>query len=197
MSSATHNPLLKAARNPSCSIAAPTVATRKLTTNKPTKGFDTSSIQPPGPSRQLDLSLVHVTHNVLAQLGDSPVQLPMVPDSEPLRSPSHDMDAIDLAPTFISDPGLSTAAASHDAIMRTLVHHRMTADVTRAQPDPRPTKIRKTRTCAKCACAGCSGSQKSSNCRNACQDCKLKSCRGRNAKKPKKICSTPGLWDKH
>jgi hypothetical protein len=169
MSSATRNPLLKAARNPSRSIAAPTLSTRKLTTNKPTKGFDTSSIQ----------------HDPSCPL-DSSAQSPM--------AGSHDMD---VDSTFIRDPGSSSStvtvtAATRDTIMQTLVHHRMTASVARTQPDP---KIRKRRTCAKCARTECSGSQKSSNCRNGCQDCKLTTCRGRNARKPKKICSTPGLWD--
>lgn len=173
MSSATCNPLLKAARNPSRSITAPTLSTRELTINKPTKGFDTSSIQ--HPSWHLDSSSVRsVTQDPSAH---SPMDVDLAP------------------PTFIRDPTVTVTAATCDTIMRTLVHNRMTADVARAKPDPRPMKIRKRRTCAKCARTECSGSQKSSNCRNGCQDCKLTTCRGRNAKKPKKICSTPGLWD--
>jgi len=195
MSSATRNPLLKAARNPSRSTAAPTLSTRELTANKPTKGLNTSSIQHPS-SYLSDSSSVTFNLNVQAQ--DPPVQLSTVVDDGPEPPGSHDMD-VDVAttfeaPTFDHDPG-SLPAATHDTIMQTLVHHRATADVARAQPDPRPTKIRKRRTCAKCARTECSSSQKSSNCRNACQDCKLTNCRGRNAKKPKKKCSTPGLWD--
>ena len=195
MSSATCNPLLKAARNPSRSITAPTLSTRELTANKPTKGFNTSSIEHPTSWHFSDSSSVQsVTLNLNVRAQDPPVpQLSTVVDDGPEPSGSHDMD-VDVAPTF--DHGLgSLTAATHDTIMRTLVHHQTTADVARAQPDPRPTKIQKRRTCAKCAHTECSGSQKSSNCRNACQDCKLTNCRGRNAKKPKKKCSTPGLWD--
>jgi hypothetical protein len=46
MSLATRNPLLKTARNPSQSIAAPTLPTQHLIIHKSTEGFNTSLIQP-------------------------------------------------------------------------------------------------------------------------------------------------------
>ena len=49
-------------------------------------------------------------------------------------------------------------------------------------------KLRKRRTCAKCGEPTCPGSQKVPNCKNACQDCGKRECRGRNTKRPNKPC---------
>ena len=49
-------------------------------------------------------------------------------------------------------------------------------------------KARKRRTCVKCAEPRCPGSQTVKNCKNPCRDCRERSCRGRNSKKPSTPC---------
>jgi hypothetical protein len=187
MSLATRNPLLKAARNPSRSMAAPTLPTRHLLVHKPTKGFDTLSMQ-----HQPFVPDVASTQNPPVQFPTATSTSVVVHGSESPESQSR-MDVDSPAATFGS---MLPTAATTDTIMRTLINQRVSADVARAQPVPKPAKKRKRRTCAKCARSECSGSQKASNCRNACQDCGKTTCRGRNSSKPKKPCNTPGLWDK-
>ena len=181
MSSATRNPLLKAARNPSRSIAAPTLPIRHLVIHKPTKGFDTSLIQ----------HQPFANHN---QPAPDVAQTPPVQSPAMVTSLDRDLYHMDVDPAVApSNVGSISVTTTSNTIMRTLIDHRVRADVARAQP---VAKKRKRRTCAKCARNECSGSQKSSNCRNPCQDCKQTTCRGRNARKPKKPCNTPGLWDR-
>ena len=81
---------------------------------------------------------------------------------------------------------LSTSP-SHDNRMQIelLAWQRVADSVAREKPVKVP---QKRRTCRKCAIFGCPGSQKVSNCRNACQDCNLVSCRGRNPKRLDKTC---------
>jgi len=190
MMSATRNPLLKAARNPSRSMAAPTLPTRQLITHKPTKGFDTLSI-PHQPFDPYQLVTTNVAQNPPAHSLTTTTTTSVV-DYGPELPSSRLMD-VDSATPFVLG-SISPTTATPDTIMRTLVNHQMRADVARAQPAPKLVKKRKRRTCAKCP--ECSGSQKSSNCRNPCQDCKKTTCQGRNSSKPKKPCNTPGIWDK-
>jgi hypothetical protein len=174
MSLATRNPLLKAARSLSRSMAAPTLSTRHLVINQPTKGFDTSSVQ--------------------HQSSASPPEIQNPQAQFPTRSATIVVDGDHEESQSRMDVNIPPATSSN-TIIQTLINQRVSADVIRAQPAPKPVRKRKRRTCAKCARSECSGSQKSSNCRNACQDCNQITCQGRNARKPKKPCHTPGLWD--
>ncbi|KAF8802775.1 hypothetical protein BYT27DRAFT_7341177 [Phlegmacium glaucopus] len=136
MSLAIRNPLLKAARNPSQSMAAPTLPTRQLITHKPTKGFDTSSI-PHQPFDPDQLVMTNVAQNPLVHL---PTTTPMsVVDCGPEPPSSHLMDVDSATPFVLS----STPTAAPDAIIRTLVSHHMHADVARVQPAPKPVKKQK------------------------------------------------------
>jgi hypothetical protein len=177
MSSAIRNPILKAARNPLRSTAAPTLPIRQLITHKPTKGFESfdASLIPHqsfrvGPDQ---LSTSHMAQN---------------PPTVITTNPTSNSESESVLPT--------NATPDSDTIMRTLVNYQVRTDMAKAQPVAKPVKKRKRRTCAKCARPECSGSQKSSNCRNSCQDCKMTTCRGRNSSRPTKPCNTPGLWDK-
>jgi hypothetical protein len=198
MSSAIRNPILKVARNPSRSTAAPTLPVQQLITHTPTKGFDTSSIphQPFGPDQSrlsATLSMGCMAQNPATTSTVTPTS---VVDCMPKPPNSHlmDVDYVDTATPLNSE---STATpGTPDTIMRTLVNYQVRADMAKAQPVAKPVRKRKRRTCAKCARSECSGSQNSSNCRNPCQDCKKTTCRGRNSSRPTKPCNTPGLWDK-
>lgn len=189
MSSAIRNPLLKTARNPSRSTAAPTLPIRQLITHKPTKGFDTSSI-----SHQLESDSFGPDHSCVAH---NPPTSHGIATNDTMTRMSHAV--VDRGPELPNShvDSVIPASATPDTIMRTLVNYQMHADVAKTQPAAKPVKKRKRRTCAKCARPECSGSQKSSNCRNPCQDCNKTACKGRNSGRPTKPCNMQGLWDKY
>lgn len=166
MTSVIRHPIVKAARDPSRSTAAPTLSTRPLVLHKASKGFNL-----PPPQCQPEQSGSCIPQPVALGMSDTgPWPMDLVAGSSTNTAP----------PT----------------IVKTLVHQRVAADVAKAQPlaNP-PKKQRKRRTCAKCATSDCSGSQSSAYCKNKCQDCGERNCRGRNSRKPGKLCSSPGLWD--
>jgi len=137
MTLATRNPLLKAARNPSRSMAAPTLSTRQLITHQPTKGFDTVSIihQPLDPDQPVT---TNVARNPPAQSPTATTPTPVVDCGGPPLPSSHLMD-VDSATPFVLG-SIPPTTATPDTITQTLGNHQVHADVARAQLAPKLVK---------------------------------------------------------
>ena len=138
MSSAIRNPLLKSARNPSRSTAAPTLPIRQLITHKPTKGIDTShATHQPFGSQADQLSMSHMARNRTTTT-PTPVVDQCVPEP-PNSLPVMDVDSATCTLNSFSP----TVGPNTDTIMRTLVNYQVRADVAKAQPAAKPVKKRK------------------------------------------------------
>jgi hypothetical protein len=147
ITSTLRQPILKAARDPSRSKAAPTLPLRTLTPPIITRGFDIPDT---------------------SSTSSRPVE-------EPVQQSSN-------------TPALSTATPT--TIAAALARDRVVSAVTGMTVRPPQVKVRNFRTCMKCGrdAHQCLGHADRKLCPRPCQDCGEMTCRGRNAKRPKRIC---------
>ena len=162
MTSASRRMITTAARDPSRSIAAPTLSDRPLSLPDVTRGFNTN---------------VEVCASSVAMAAPPHAPLTFQPSPHP-TDPPH---AMDVAPSDTPSLNIGTM----------LAQQRIAAEIARLRVPPpsdrRPP--RKPRTCRRCARPECPSKKSIKECKNPCQDCrKIGECNGRNPDRAKRPC---------
>jgi len=114
---------------------------------------------------------------------------PVISPTEPPPSTVSTIEQITQTTTNpLTAPPLPTEphpSADWQSTVELLSRKRVLDGIAQAKSVKRP---RKSRTCRKCSIPECSGRQKVDNCKNPCQDCSKRDCRGRNPKRLDKQC---------
>lgn len=206
MTAASRRIITTAARDPSRSMAAPTLSDRALSLPNVTQGFNISAAatSPPPMSSEPAPSCAIIT---TAQDSSQSTTIPM-PSNYPLPHPNVMQGSV-----VPSNPSAMTAVQPYSGALTMQPHsaelsvppntdalsigtavacQRVAADIARTQvqqPNITNQRSRKPRTCRRCARPECPGKKSIQLCRNQCQDCgRIGQCNGRNPDRAKRQC---------
>jgi len=90
----------------------------------------------------------------------------------------------------LSNPSTSASYHSYCHDIERMARKQVADSVNQSKPAK---KERKERTCQKCDISKCGGRQRVENCPNPCKDCQKVTCKGRNPKRPDRVCGE--AWD--